>query len=113
MSITTGMIAQAFAAIRAAVPACVVPVLHVASGRVLSAVRSVGRFDASATVAGITPGALGGLRFLVSEMGGVEIADGDLLIIEENQNDVKYRALSHRYDQTRETMLVEYGDANG
>jgi hypothetical protein len=113
MSLTTEQIESAFKGMRSALPGMTVQALHVASGRVLSVVRSSNQNDSSAAAAGLSLGVRMRIRAVVSEMGGAEVADGDKMVITANQTDVTYRVLNRRPDPSGATMLIEMGDEYG
>ena len=98
---------------RAELPGMRVDVLHVASGRVVTLLRSSAQADPTASTAGAVEGVRLRGRALVADMGGHEWKGGDKVVLRDNEVEQTYRIVNTRKDPSGATMLIECGDQYG
>jgi len=123
MALTTAMLNAKFTAARSQLPAATVNVRHQDSGAVYSGVRSsldtsqeIGNMGAiQGASMGAIQGAVGAVRFLVSEFIKPYPKAGDIIeVSEQSDGEQTTRVIiSVRYDQARATARIDYGEENG
>lgn len=113
MSLTKAVVANAYTAIRAAIPGATTTLRH--NGNEYSGTRASQSYSDQYDGGGAIQGAAGSVRLLVSELSEPYPVAGDQITVLESASAdyVAREILDIRYDQTGATMLVTYGERNG